>query len=352
MSKGSGAVDFEKELGAVRPDVSAISILAAADLPMLPEMLARDPSIGMVLSGSKSVDWYVRRAYPWMRVVRVDSQRCRLPLRLLLGFWAGRRIGRRTVPDKVYLVAPYFCAAVMTAIGRHGVGSLSVNRHEDTEDPFREHEPRTPARRLALRFMQRILKLPVTYYSWGAQDRLHHVVGLTRPFVERTEPFHLSHQECDRSLMERIDVPLGSGPHLVWMLSGWEHDLTADFPEVFARVNREFRRRGYTLRLKQHPTFNLPRGARESRIRRIPRYLPGDLIRFPNRTVIIGMFSTALTAYPELPVVSIAKLCRPRKDEMFLILIDQVRRLSTAVRFVESIDELLDKAGQHMRKGV
>ena len=84
----------------------------------------------------------------------------------------------------------------------------------------------------------------------------------------------------------------------------------------------------------------------------IPRYLPGDLIRFPNRTVIIGMFSTALTAYPELPVVSIAKLCRPRKDEMFLILIDQVRRLSTTVRFVESIDELLDKAGQHMRKGV
>ena len=77
---------------------------------MLPEMLARDPSIGMVLSGSKPVDYYVRRVYPWMRVVRVDSQRCRLPLSLLLGCWAGRRIGHRTVPDKVYLVAPYYCA--------------------------------------------------------------------------------------------------------------------------------------------------------------------------------------------------------------------------------------------------
>ena len=98
--------------------VSAISILAAADLPMLAEMLARDPSIGMVLSGSKPVDHYVRRVYPSIRVVRVDSQRCRLPARLLLGCWARRRIERRSALDKVYLVAPYYCAAVMAAIGR------------------------------------------------------------------------------------------------------------------------------------------------------------------------------------------------------------------------------------------
>ena len=317
---------------------------------MLPEMLARDPSIGMVLSGSKPVDYYVRRVYPWMRVVRVDSQRCRLPLSLLLGCWAGRRIGHRTVPDKVYLVAPYYCAAVMAAIRRHCMSSLSVNRYEAPEDHFREHEARKPARRLALRFMQRVLKLPVTYYSRGAQGWFHHVVGLTRTFVERTEPFHLSRQECDLGLLERIDVPLGPGLHLVWMLSGWEHELVSDFSAVFVRINREFRRRGYTPVLKQHPTFKLPRGARGSRIRRIPRYLPGDLIRFPDRTVIIGMFSTALTTYPELPVVSIAKLCRPANHEMFVSLLDQVRRLSATVRFVESIDELLNAAGAHVRR--
>ena len=88
-----------RRTASVADRVSAISILAAVDLPMLPEMLARDPSIGMVLSGSKPVDYYVRRVHPWMRVVRVDSQRCRLPLSLLLGCWAGRRIGHRTVPD-------------------------------------------------------------------------------------------------------------------------------------------------------------------------------------------------------------------------------------------------------------
>ena len=62
------------------------------------------------------------------------------------------------------------------------------------------------------------------------------------------------------------------------------------------------------------------------------------------------MFSTALTTYPELPVVSIAKLCRPANHEMFVSLLDQVRRLSATVRFVESIDELLDAAGAHVRR--
>ena len=325
--------------------VSAISIQAAVDLPMLPEMLTRDPSIGVVLSGSKPVDYYVRRVYPSIRVVRVNSQRCRLPLSLLLGFWGGWRIRRRMTLDKVYLVSPYYCAPVMTAIRRLRVNALLVNRNEDPGDYIEEHEPRTAARRAALRFMRRFLKLPVTYYSQGVYGSFAHIVGLTRTFVERTGEFRLSRPECDLGRLTKIDAPLGSGPHVVWMLGGHEHQLASNFPAVFSRINREFRHAGYTPVIKQHPTFKLPRGVRGSRTRKIPRYLPGDLLRFPDGTVIIGMFSTALTTYPELKVFSIAKLCRPSNQEIFDNSVDYVRRLSATVRFAESVEELLDGAG-------
>ena len=324
--------------------VSAISILAAVDLPLLPEMLTRDPSIGVVLSGSKPVDYYVRRVYPSIRVVRVDSQRCRLPLSLLLGFWGGWRI-RSMMLDNVYLSTPYFCGPVMTAIRRLRVNALLVNRNVDAGDYLKEHEPRTAPRRAALRFMQRFLKLPVTYYSGGVYGPFAHIVGLTRTFVERTGEFRLSRPECDLGRLTKIDAPLGLGPHVVWMLSGHEHQIASNFPAMFSRINREFRHAGYTPVIKQHPTFKLPRGARGSRTRKIPRYLPGDLLRFPDETVIIGMFSTALTTYPELKVFSIAKLCRPSDRDMFESYIDYVRRLSATVRFAESVEELLDGAG-------
>lgn len=326
-------------------EVSAISILAAFDLPMLPVMLARDPSIGMVLSGSKPVDHYVRHVYPSLRVIRVDSQRCRLPLKLLLGCWARRRIRRRAALDRVYLVSPYFCAAVIAAIGRQNDHALVVNRHEDPGDHFTEHQPRTLVRRVALRFMQRILKLSVTYYSRGAGGWFAHIVGLTPAFVARTGEFRLARQDCDLELLMKLDAPLGDGPHLVWMLSGWEHKMASDFPAVFARINRAFRRRGYTPVIKQHPTFGLPRGARGRRVRRIPRHLPGDLLRFPAGTVIIGLFSTALTTYPELAAFSIAGLCQPTNREMFDSYVDYVRRLGASVRFAKSIEEMLDAAG-------
>lgn len=325
--------------------VSAISILAAFDLPMLPVMLARDPSIGMVLSGSKPVDHYVRHVYPSLRVIRVDSQRCRLPLKLLLGCWAQRRIRRRAALDRVYLVAPYFCAGVMAAIARQRKTALVINRHEDPGDHFTEHQPRTLARRAALRFIRRILKLPLTYYSSGSGGWFDHILGLTPAFVARAAEFRLSREDCDLSLLTKLNAPLGDGPHLVWMLSGWEHQIASDFPAVFARINREFRRRGYTPVLKQHPTFGLPRGARGRRVRRIPRHLPGDLLRFPAGTVIIGLFSTALTTYPELAVFSIAGLCRPTNRELFGSYVDYVRRLGAFVRFAASMDELLDAAG-------
>lgn len=325
--------------------VSAISILAAVDLPMLPEMLKRDPSIGIVLSGSKPVDYYVRRVYPSIRVVRVDSQRCRLPLSLILGFWGGWRIRHRLMLDKVYLSTPFFCAPVMTAIRRLRVNDLLVNRNEVPGDHLKEHEPRTAARRTALRFMQRFLKLPVTYYSGGVYGSFAHIVGLTRAFFERTGEYRLSRSECDLGQLTKIDIPLGRGPPVVWMLSGHEHQITSNFPVVFSRINREFRHLGYTPVIKQHPTFKLPRGARGLRNKKIPRYLPGDLLRFPDGTVIIGMFSTALTTYPDLKVFSIAKLCRPSNGDMFENYIDYVRRLSATVRFAESVEELLDGAG-------
>lgn len=329
--------------------VSAISVLAAVDLPMLPVMLARDPSIGMVLSGSKPVDHYVRHVYPSLRVVRVDSQRCRLPIKLLLGCWARRRIRRRVALDRVYLVAPYFCAAVMAAIGRQRKNALVVNRHEYPGYRFTEHQPRTLVRRLALRFLRRSLNLPVTYYSSGSGGWLNHIVGLTPTFVARTSQFRLSRQDCDLRLLTKLDPPLGAGPHLVWMLSGWEHQLASDFPAVFARINRAFRLCGYTPLIKQHPTFGLPRGARGRRIGKIPRYLPGDLLRFPAGTVILGMFSTALTTYPDLPVFSIAELCRPSNQELFDSYVEYVRRLDESVRFIESIDELVDAARAHVK---
>lgn len=325
--------------------VSAISILAAFDLPMLPVMLARDPSIGMVLSGSKPVDHYVRHVYPALRVVRVDSQRCRLPLKLLLGCWARRRIRRRAALDRVYLITPYFCAAVMTAIGRQNDHALVVNRHEDPGDHFTEHQPRTLVRRAALRFMRQILKLPLTYYSRESSGWVDHIVGLTPAFIARAGEFRLARQNCDLRLLMKLDAPLGDGPHLVWMLSGYEHQFASDFPTIFANINRAFRRRGYTPVIKQHPTFGLPRGARGLRITKIPRYLPGDLLRFPADTVILGMFSTALTTYPELAVFSIAGLCRPTNREMFDSYIEYVRRLGASVRFAKSIEEMLDAAG-------
>lgn len=310
---------------------------------MLPEILKRDPSIGIVLSGSKPVDYYVRRVYPSIRVVRVDSQRCRLPLSLLLGFWGGWRI-RRMILDKMYLPTPYYCAPVMTALRRLRVNALLVNRNEDPWDNLKEHEPRTAVRRAALQFMQRFLKLPVTYYSQGVYGSFAHIVGLTRTFVERTGEFRLSRPECDLGRLTKIDAPLGRGRHVVWMLSGHEHQIVSNFPAVFARINREFRHLGYTPVIKQHPTFKLPRGARGLKTRKIPRYLPGDLLRFPDETVIVGMFSTALTTYPELKVFSIAKLCRPSNRGMFESYIDYVRRLSATVRFAESVEELLDGA--------
>ena len=324
--------------------VSAISILAAVDLPMLPMMLARDPSIGMVLSGAKPVDHYVCRVYPSLRVIRVDSQRCRLPFKLILAWWAGRRIKRTTALEKVYLLTPYYCAAVMAAIHRQRAKEFVVNRHEDPESHYREHEPRTLIRRLALQFMRRFLKLPVTYYSSGAGAWFYHIVGLTPSFIARASGFRLSRQNCDLRLLTKLNAPLGDGPHLIWMLSGWEHQLAPDFPAVFARINRAFHLRGYKPVIKQHPTFRLPRGARGRRIRKIPRYLPGDLLRFPPGTVILGMFSTALTTYPEWAVFSIAKMCRPSNPEMFGSYTDYVRRLSASVRFPDSIEELLDAA--------
>ena len=328
--------------------VSAVSVLAAFDLLRLPELLGRDPSIGVVLSGSKPVDYYVRRCYPSLRVVRVASQRCRLPMNLLLGWWGARRIRRRRVPDRVYLSAAYYCTGVMTAVTLLRIMDLVVNRYEDPDDHFREHPPGTLPRRLALRFMRRVLKLPVTYYSWGSHGSAGNIVGLAPEFLARTEAFSLARQQCDLGLLRRIDVALPAGPQLVWLLSGWEHKLVSDFGVVFARVNRELRRCGYSYVVKQHPSFNLPRGARGLCIRKLPRHIPGDLIRFPEGTIVIGMFSTALTAYTELPAISIARLCRPRDRDLFLSLMRQVRRLSASIRFVSSVEELVEVAGSPM----
>ena len=334
----------KKPASATTDRISAVCVLAAFNLPLLPELLARDPSIQIVLSGSKPVDYYVRRCYPALRVIRVASQRCRLPLNLLIGWWAARRLRRRVVPHRVYLPTQYYCAGVITTIKQLGITDLVVNRYEDPDDHFREQHSATLPRRLALRFMRRILKLPVTYYSWGPNASSGNIVGLTFPFMAHTEAYSLARQDCDFGRLERIDICVSPGPQLVWMLSGWEHDLVTDFPSVFAQVNRVFLRYGFSLVMKQHPSFRLPRGARIPGMKRIPRYIPGDLIRFPRSTVIIGMFSTAITTYEELPSISIANLCRPKKKDLFCVLVDQLKRLTSSVEFVTSFEELRQTA--------
>ena len=324
--------------------ISAVCVLAAFNLPLLPELLARDPSIRIVLSGSRPVDYYVRRCYPSLHVVRVASQRCRLPLNLLIGWWAARRLRRRVVPHRVYLPTQYYCAGVITTINQLSITDLVVNRYEDPDDHFREQHDATLPRRLALRVMRRLLKLPVTYYSWGPNASSRNIVGLTSPFLAKTESYSLARQDCDLGLLKRIEMSVTQGPQLVWMLSGWEHDLVADFPSIFARVNRVFQDFGFSLVVKQHPSFRLPRGVHTQGMKRIPRYIPGDLIRFPRNTVIIGMFSTAITTYEELPAISIANLCRPKKIDLFSTLLEQLKRLSSSVQFIKSFEDLRQTA--------
>ena len=325
-----------------------MAVLAAVRLPILAELLVRDPSIRMVLSGSKAVDYYVRNAYPWLRVIRVDNQRLRLPAKLLVAWWAARRMRRRTPPTRVYLLDAYFCAALIAAVRWSYVTDLVVNRYVDPEDYLREHAARNAPRRLALALMRNVLKLPVTYYSWGKGRWLDHIVGLSSEFLAGAKEFVLGRKDCDLGLLKRVTVSMGRGPHLVWMLSGWEHRLSADFPAVYTTINRHMRRCGYHPVIKEHPTSGLPRGVQPWRTRRIPRYVPGDLIAFPDRTIILGMFTTALTTHEGSAVCSIAKLCRPKDQALYELLTDEVRRLSESVRFVASIDELMEVARRNV----
>lgn len=240
------------------------------------------------------------------------------------------------------MVDAYYCTSLIAAAKCLGIAEVIINRYVEPDDYIREHPPRNVPRRLALTFMRDILKLPVTYYSWGKGGWVQHIVGLEGTFLAGVGEFRLGRRDCDLGLLRRVDVTMGRGPHIVWMLSGWEHELSSDFPAIFSRINRRFRRLGYVPVIKQHPSFRLPRGVRGKRNRRIPRYVPGDLIRFPKRTIIVGMFSTAMTTYPDLTVFSIAGLCRAKNEDLFSRMTDDIRRLNDSVRFVESVEEVIN----------